>query len=143
MSAFVQSATNTIRAWIIRRSVRGKDISHDLIMAHIRELWPNISDKDAGEIALRGYAIGKLPKEPMMSNFRPRMRKIKIADPEFCRKLYALLGLDLDGLRAVARVRITVAPNEIIEVEETSNIHDGWHQTQNAAEVSPGGAQSL
>lgn len=51
MNAFVQSATNTIRGWIARRTARGKDTSRDLILAHIMELWPNISDKDAGEIA--------------------------------------------------------------------------------------------
>ena len=52
------------------------------------------------------------------------MKILKTADPDFCQKLYALLGLDLDGVRMIKRVRITVEPYKAIEVEETSNIQD-------------------
>ncbi len=52
------------------------------------------------------------------------MKIVKMADPEFCQKLYDLLGIDADGVRMISRIRVTVEPYKAIIVEETSNIDD-------------------
>jgi len=57
------------------------------------------------------------------------MKYLKIADEAFCRQLYELLGLDIDGIRSIKRVRIIVEPQCAVEVEETLHIVDNGQQS--------------
>ncbi len=45
-----QSATNTLRAWSAKRQANGKPVAREIILARIRELWPEIADAEAERI---------------------------------------------------------------------------------------------
>lgn len=45
-----QSAINTLRNWSARRQANGKPVTRDIILARIRDLWPETVDAEAERI---------------------------------------------------------------------------------------------
>lgn len=50
IDAATQSAINTLRNWRFRRQANGKEISREIILARILELWPGTADAEAARI---------------------------------------------------------------------------------------------
>lgn len=46
----IQSGINTINNWRTRRIANGKEVSHAELIAHIQELWPNLTGVDVAQI---------------------------------------------------------------------------------------------
>ena len=45
-----QSAINTLRNWSTRRQANGKSVSPEIVLARIRELWPETAAAEAERI---------------------------------------------------------------------------------------------